>query len=139
MSELENIKINIKIKLSALWAALMFMFIYADFISLMIPGRVMGFNEGTMGLGTTTPIKLVFVAVLMSIPALMIYISLGQKAKLTKVLNILFGAFFAVIMILTVYSSISEWRSFYILMGLVEIFICLYIVWQAWTWPKVNK
>lgn len=48
MKQLEDIKINIKIKIkrSALWVSLMFMFIYADFISLMIPGRVMGFNDG---------------------------------------------------------------------------------------------
>jgi hypothetical protein len=139
MNELENIKINTKIKLSALWAALMFMFIYADFISLMIPGRVMGFNDGTMGLGTTTPMKLVFVAILMTVPALMVYLCLGQKAKMIKVLNLLFGTFYAVIMVLTVYSSMSEWRTFYILMGVFEIFICLYIVWQAWSWPKVNE
>jgi hypothetical protein len=138
MSNLENVKINIKIKLSALWGTLMFMFLYADFISLMIPGRVMGFNDGTMGLGTTTPMKLVIVAILMSIPALMVYLSLGHKAKLSKVLNILFGAFYAIIMVLTVYSSMSEWKSFYILMGIVEIIICLFIVWQAWIWPKIS-
>ena len=139
MKQLEDIKINIKIKLSALWASLMFMFIYADFISLMIPGRVMGFNDGTMGLGTTTPMKLVIVAVLMSVPALMVYLSLGQRAQISKVLNILFGAFYTIIMSLTVYSSISEWRSFYILMGVIEIFICLFIVWSAWNWPKANE
>ena len=139
MKQLEDIKINIKIKLSALWASLMFMFFYADFISLMIPGRVMGFNDGAMGLGTTTPMKLVIVAVLMSVPALMVYLSLGQRAKFSKVLNILFGAFYAIIMTLTVYSSISEWRSFYILMGVIEIFICLFIVWSAWNWPKANE
>ena len=139
MKQLEDIKINIKIKLSALWASLMFMFIYADFISLMIPGRVMGFNDGAMGLGTTTPMKLVIVAVLMSVPALMVYLSLGQRAKFSKVLNILFGAFYAIIMTLTVYSSISEWRNFYILMGVIEIIICLLIVWSAWNWPKANE
>lgn len=139
MNELENMKINTKLKLSALWGTLMLMFIYADFISLMIPGRVMGFNDGIMGLGTTTPMKLIFVAILMTVPALMLSLCLGQKAKMIKVLNLLFGAFYAVIMVLTVYSSISEWNGFYVLMGVIEIFICLYIVWQAWSWPKVNK
>jgi len=115
------------------------MFIYADFISLMIPGRVMGFNDGTMALGTTTPIKLVIVAILMSIPALMVYFSLCNKAKLSRVLNMIFGAFYAVIMVLTVYSSISEWRSFYVLMWVIEIMICLFIVWQAWSWPTNSK
>ena len=75
----------------------------------------------------------------MSVPALMVYLSLGQRAKFSKVLNILFGAFYAIIMTLTVYSSISEWRSFYILMGVIEIFICLFIVWSAWNWPKANE
>lgn len=138
MNELENIKINTKIKLSALWGTLMFMFIYADFISLMIPGHVMGYNDGHMGLGDTTPMKLFFVGILMTIPALMIYLSLGQKAKLTKALNMLFGALYAVIMVLTVSSSMSEWRIFYVFMGIIEIFICMFIVWQAWSWPKVN-
>ena len=139
MNNLEDIKSNVKFKLSALWGALMFMFIYADFISLMIPGRLMGLNDGTMGLGTTTPMKLVIVGVLMTIPALMVYLSLATSARVSKVLNILFGLAYAVIMVLTVKASLSEWRTFYVMMGVTEILICLFIAWTAWSWPKVPQ
>ena len=38
---LEEVKINVKLKLSALWAAMMFLYIYADILSLFRPGQVL--------------------------------------------------------------------------------------------------
>jgi hypothetical protein len=36
----EDVKIDVKLKLSALWAVLMFLFIYADYQTLLQPGIV---------------------------------------------------------------------------------------------------
>lgn len=131
-----NAEINIKIKLAALWVSLMLLFLYGDFISLMIPDRIMGLNDGTMGLGTTTPMKLFIVSILMAVPALMVSVALIDKVKLNRVLNIVFGLFYAFIMVLTIKSSLEEWRIFYVFLGIVEIGVSLMIAWKAWCWPK---
>jgi len=39
-TEKEDVKINVKMKLSALWATLMFLYIYADIYSLYRPGQI---------------------------------------------------------------------------------------------------
>ncbi len=134
-TKLENKQINVKVILAALWVSLMLLFSYGDFISLMVPGRIEGLNGGEMGMGTTTPMKLFIVSILMAVPALMVPISLTQKVRLIRVLNIIFGAFYTLIMVLTVASSIDEWWIFYIFLGIMEIVISLIIVWTAWKWP----
>ena len=39
-STFEDVKINVKIKLSALWIAVMFLYVYADFKALLQPGLI---------------------------------------------------------------------------------------------------
>jgi len=45
---LEDVKIGMKLKLSALWAAIMFLFIYADVLSLFRPGQVDEITNSTV-------------------------------------------------------------------------------------------
>lgn len=134
-NKLENIKVNVKIKLSALWASLMFCYIYGDIFTLFVPGHIKSLMDGHMGIGTTTPVKLLCVAILMSIPALMVFLSVALKAAINRWINIVTGLLYAAIMVLTVISSIHPWWLFYTFLGIVEILITLVIVWQAWKWP----
>lgn len=46
---LEDVKINIKIKLSALWVTIMVLYIYNDLFSLFTPGAI---DEMTAGIKT---------------------------------------------------------------------------------------
>ena len=48
-TEMEDVKINVKMKLSALWVALMLLYIYADIFSLYRPGQIEKMMEGLMG------------------------------------------------------------------------------------------
>jgi len=45
----EEMKINVRMKLSALWAALMLMYIYADWFSLFRTGQIEEMISGQMG------------------------------------------------------------------------------------------
>ena len=65
---LEDIKIHVKIKLSALWASVMFCYIYADYFGLYVPGTLQGMLNGKMEpLGPTTQDVLVGTSVMMAI------------------------------------------------------------------------
>lgn len=37
-SVLEDVKVNVKLKLAALWASFMFLYIYVDYFHLYMPG-----------------------------------------------------------------------------------------------------
>jgi hypothetical protein len=131
---LADYEINIKIKLAALWISVMFCYIYGDYFELYTPDKVAGLVNGNNVLNS--PMKLFLASILMTIPALMIYLSLVLKPKLSKILNIIFGLFFTAIMLLIAISSIKPWFTFYVFLALVEIILTSMIVWNAIKWPK---
>lgn len=131
----EDVKINIKIKLAALWTSLMFCYVYGDFFSLFVPGRIQRLMEGNSGAGETTPVTLLLYAVLLALPALMIFLSVSLKASVNRILNIIMGVFFTLVMILVTATSLGEWMIFYTFLGVIEIILTGIIVWQAIKWP----
>lgn len=133
---LQDFKINVKLKLSALWTAVMFCYIYGDFFSLFVPGRIKGLMNGHTGAGETTPLVLLMYAILLSIPPLMIFLSLMLKAAINRLANLTIGALFTVVMLLVVSASIDQWMIFYIYLGIIEVIITCMIIRQAWLWPK---
>ena len=135
-NELEDFKINVKFKISALWTTVMFCYIYGDFFILFVPGHIQDLMDGNSGVGTTTPLKLLMFAILMTIPSVMVFLSLVLKPKANRVINISMGVFFSAIMVLIAATSIDEWLIFSIFLSVVEITITSLIVWYAWRWPK---
>jgi hypothetical protein len=134
----EDIKINIKLKLAALWTSLMFCYVYGDFFSLFVPGRIQNLINGDSGAGETTPVMLLLYAILLTLPALMIFLSVTLKAKVNRILNIIVGVLYTLVMILVVTNSMSEWMIFYIFLGVVEIILTSIIVWKAIKWPGLK-
>lgn len=135
----ENVRIDAKLKLSALWSSVMFCYIYGDFFSLFVPGRIDSLMNGNSGAGTTTPLKLLMFAILMTLPSVMVFLSLLMKPKINRWTNVSMGIFFTAIMVLVVVTSIDKWMIFYIFLGATEIAITLLIVWYAWNWPKQKE
>lgn len=130
----EDFKINIKIKLSAFWTSVMFCYIYGDYFSLYVPKKVENFITGETLLDS--PLKLFAATILMTIPALMIFISVLAKPKINRWLNIIFGVFYTAIMLLIAFTSIAPWWSFYVFLALVESVITSLIIWHAYKWPR---
>ena len=134
-NQLEDFKINVKFKLSALWTAVMFCYIYGDYFTLYVPGRVEEFIKGETLL--TSPLKLLAASILMTIPPLMIFLSLALKPNINRLSNIIFGTIYTVIMMLIALDSLSPWWSFMLFLAIVEILITSLIVRFAWRWPKI--
>lgn len=133
-TNLEDFKVNVRIKLSALWTAVMFCYIYGDYFELYVPHKVEGLLNGQNMLDS--PLKLFTATFILTIPALMIFLSLLLSPKLTKWLNFGIGIFFTLFTLLVGIASISEWRIFYVFLSIIESVITLVIIWQAWTWRK---
>ncbi|MFZ2782857.1 MAG: DUF6326 family protein [Sediminibacterium sp.] len=134
--QFEDFKINVKLVLSALWASVMFLYIYGDYFELYVPQKVEGLLNGQNLLNT--PYKLLFATIVLAIPSLMIFLSLILKPKWNRVLNISIGVFLTLFTLLVGASSFTEWRIFYVMLALLESIITSIIVWKAWHWPKIN-
>ena len=134
---LEDLKINIKIKLAFLWASVTFLYLYGDYFELYIPEKTAGLIDGNNLLNS--PVKLFLASLLLAIPALMVCFSILAKPRLNKLLNILVGLFFTAIMLLIAITSISEWRAFYVFYALLESALTFVIVWTAFKWPKQTE
>ena len=130
---LDDIKIHVRIKISALWVSVMFCYIYGDYFGLYPPGELQRMLEGKMGpLGPTTQGLLVGTSVMMAIPSVMVYLSLALRPNLNRWANIILGVIYTLIILITMPGS---W-AFYIFLGIVEVVLTALIVWYAWNWPK---
>ena len=129
---MEDVKIHVKIKLSALWASVMFCYIYADYFGLYVPGRLRKILEGQMApLGPTTQGVLLVTSVMMAIPSVMVFLSVALRRKVNRPLNIIFGVLYTLIILITMW----DW-AFYIFFGVIEVALTGLVVWYAWRWPK---
>jgi Family of unknown function (DUF6326) len=136
---LDKAHVNIRIKLVALWAAVMFFYIYGDYFALYIPGQA-----GKLVTGDTllnSPIKVFAASVLMSFPSLVIILTILSTPALARWVNIIFGIIFTGIMVLIAATSIplTPEIAAYVFYAIVESCITLLIVWLAWKWPRVTK
>lgn len=130
----ETLKINIQIKLSALWASVTLFYLYGDYFELYIPDKVAGLVSGQNMLDS--PIKLFTASVLLAIPAIMVSLSVLLKPQINRWLNIVFGVFFTALMLLIAFTSMVPWRAFYAFYAILESVITALIVWYAIKWPK---
>lgn len=135
---LADFKVPVQLKLSALWISVMFCYVYGDFFTLFVPGRIESLMSGHSGVGETTPIKLLMFAILMSIPSIMVFLSLVLKPSVNRRTNIVVGVLFTAIMILVVATSIGYWRLFYTYLGVLEIILTSLIVFYSWKWPRTG-
>ena len=129
---LDDIKVHVRFKLSALWCSVMFCYIYGDYFELYQPGKLQEMLSGRAALSAATQGALMGMAAVMAVPSLMIFLSLILAPAANRWMNIVLGAVYSVIMILAIQGS---WH-FYVFLGLVEIVLTLSIIWYAWTWPK---
>lgn len=131
---LENTKVNIKIKLATLWASATFCYLYGDYYELYTPDKINSLITGENILDS--PTKLLIASIVMAIPSIMVGASIILNSKINRILNIIFGALFTLIMLFIGFNSMTEWGSFYVFLAFLESIITFLIVWYAWKWPK---
>ena len=131
-TSLVDIKLHVRCKLSALWTALMFCYIYGDYFGLYVPGKLQGMLDGDGPVGPVSEATLVGTALLLAVPGLMVFLSLLLPPRLCRWLNIGLGLFYTAIMLLTMPGA---WW-FYIVLGVIEVALSLLIAAMAWRWPR---
>ena len=131
---LEDMKINVKIKLALFWVALMFFYLYNDLFSFFKPGTVEELVGGSLEGIVFTQELLFGAALLMALPSIMIFLSLTLKAKMNRMVNIIVGIFHMIVLVGTLLVPGDLWVYYATYMVFEAVFIIL-IVWHAWKWP----
>ena len=72
----------------------------------------------------------------MTIPSLMVFLSLALPAKANRWTNIIVGILYIFVML---GSAIGVSWFYYIFGSIVEVVLLLLIVWYAWKWPKQER
>lgn len=135
-NDFEDIKVNIKIKLSALWASVTLCYLYGDYFELYVPPKTQGLITGENLLNS--PMKLFAASALLAIPALMVFLSVILNARINRWVNVVLGIIYTAIMLLIAFTSLIPWRTFYVFLAIIESAITSLIVYYAWNWTR-NK
>ena len=132
---LEDIKVSLKVKLATLWASLMFLIIYIDYFALYMPGKIEDILKGKVFVFDLTQGFLLVALVSVTIPALMIFLSVALPAIVNRWTNIIVAAVFIPY---TLFNLAGEAWMHMVFGAVVEVvFLCLIIIY-AWKWPRIE-
>jgi len=131
-------KINVKIILAALWIAVMFIYVYADIKTLFQPEIPEQIISGVVGGMKINQSFLLAAAVLMSIPPIMIILSLVLKPGINRWINIIVSSLHIILIIATRFVPAKIWY-YYIYYQSIEAIFHILIVWFAWRWPAFSE
>jgi hypothetical protein len=130
---LEDIRLNVKLNLAALWASFMFLYIYVDYFSLYMPGSLEDILVGKVFVFEITQVFLLVVLATVTIPALMIFLSVALPAKVNRWANIIVAT---VYIPYTLFNLVGEAWMHMVFGAIVEVALLSLVIWYAWKWPK---
>ena len=133
----EDIKINVKVKLSAFWITLMFLYIYADILGFYAPGNIEELLSGEIAGIRMTQELLLGSAILMVVPSAMVFLSLTLPARTNRLVNIIVAIIYLVVLGSTFLTGRNS--TYYILFGILQAALLALVVWHAWKWPKKEE
>lgn len=132
---LEDIKLNVKLKLAALWVSFMFLYIYVDYFHLYMPSALEDMLAGKVFVFEITQAFLLVVLATVTIPALMISLSVALPAKLNRWTNIIVAT---VYIPYTLFNLLGEAWMHMLFGAIVEVALLLLVIWYAWKWPELQ-
>jgi hypothetical protein len=122
----------VRIKLSALWTSMLFVFAYVDLFSLYRPDIRADLEAGEVGGFAVDQAFLAGTTAYVVIPALMVFGAVALPPRINRIANIGLGFVYAVTI---VGGAIGEW-TYYVLGSAIEVACLAAIVYYAWTWRR---
>jgi hypothetical protein len=130
---LEDAKIGVRLKISALWIALLFLYAYGDIFGFFKPGQIEEVIAGEISGIEITQTFLLAVSVYIAIASVMIFLSLVLRPNVCRWANVVLASLYIVSIVA---SAIGETDAYYLFLSAAEIALLLLIVRYAWTWPR---
>jgi Family of unknown function (DUF6326) len=133
---LEDIKINLKLKLAALWTSFMFLYTYVDFFHLYMPDTIKNILVGKVFVFEISYVFLLVAMIFVAIPVLMIFLSVALPAKVNRLTNLIVAAVFIPYMLFNLVGD--AWVHMYFA-AVIEVILLILIICYAWKWPRIEN
>lgn len=134
---LEDIKINVKLKLATLWASFMFLYIYVDYFHLYMPGMINDILKGKVFVFDISQLFIFTALALATIPILMVFLSVALPSNTNRITNIIVAAIHIPYMLFNLVGEVP-WVHM-VFAAIVEVVLLGLIMWYAWNWPRTEK
>jgi hypothetical protein len=131
---LEDKKVSVQIKIATLWTSLMFLIIYIDYFALYMPGIMEDIQKGRAFVFDITQGFLLAALTIVTIPALMIFLSVALPAKINRWTNIIIAA---VNIPLILFNLAGEAWPHMVIGASIEVVLLCLIIRYAWKWPRI--
>ena len=139
MTILENRQVPVQAKLAAAWTSFMFLYIYVDHLGLYKPGHVDGILNGLIWKFDVSATLLTIILVSVSIPALMVVLSMTLPARANRATNLVVATLYIPFSVFNAAGATWEWAAFYGLYIGIEVLLLAFILRSAWTWPRAAR
>ncbi|KAB1190465.1 hypothetical protein GJR96_15930 [Haloferax sp. MBLA0076] len=132
---LEDVEMNVKLKLAGLWTSFMFLYVYVDIFGFYKPGTIEDILIGEVFTFQITPTFVLVALVFVTIPGLMIFLSLALPARVNRWTNIVVAILYVPF---TLYNLVGEsWSYMYFGAGIETVLLAI-VIWYAWKWPRTT-
>ncbi|MGB6865898.1 MAG: hypothetical protein WBE11_09400 [Candidatus Aminicenantaceae bacterium] len=131
-----RIMVDVRIILSALWAARMLSGLQGDVVRFMAPGMLEEMITGVTDVPVTNEL-LVVMSIIFVVPIFMSFLSLALKDKANRWANRSIGIFFVAFDLIFLSLSLFVFQivAYEIIWGIVYLVFTALVVWYAWKWP----
>ena len=134
--ETNEMRIDARLKISALWIVYMFLFIYIDYYKLFMPEEIKNMMSGMLDGDKLSQMQILLFAIITIIPAIMIFLTISIKAQISRLINIILGLAYTAI---GAVSLISQSWPFWIFLNTLLVVVASLIVIFSWRWNKKNR
>ena len=128
----EDAKIGIRLKISALWVVLLFLYAYGDIFGFFKPGQIEDVVSGEISGIEITDGFLFAVSVYVAIASVMIFLTLVLRPAVARLSNVVL----AILYIATIVAAAIGESAYYWFLSVVEIAALVLIARYAWMWPR---
>lgn len=129
----EDIKVSLNLKLATLWTSFMFLYIYVDYFHLYMPGTLEDLLADKVFVFDISQGFLLLALVSVTIPAMMIFLSVVLPAKANRLTNIIVAALYIPY---TLFNLAGEAWMHMVFGAVVEVVLLGLIICYAWKWPR---
>jgi hypothetical protein len=132
----EELRVNVRLKIAALWAATLFLFAYGDIFGFFRPGTLQDVIAGKVAGIQVSQGFLLATSVYIAIPSAMVFLALVLSPAINRWTNIVLAGLYAVSVVLL---SIGETWAYYYFLSAAEAILLGLIVWYAWRSPAPRR
>jgi hypothetical protein len=130
----EEMKLDMKSKLSTLWIFVALNYLYCDVVSLMDPELLPLSLRGNVNGLELTPAFLLGAGILVEIFIAMVLLSRVLPYRTNRWANIAAGTIMTAVQSATLFVGVPA--PYYLFFSVIEIATTVLIVWFAWNWPE---